>query len=678
MEHIEHPRNGFSVIELIVATCIFVVTVALALAGLTYAMKGTKQSDVQAELDMDVQVAMERLKRDLRLSALDRMVFYPGEFPPFKAISFPMTGDLNDDGAADVDGDGNIVWHYQYVYHVWRSQPYQLRLTVFKNRQDLTIAQRTNQLATVVSDGHGRNTHNGTNASTKVIFSNLFDWDITPIGSVFDAYSATMARAVNAQLGSIVLTGGVHRFKFEAVGTSGSDYKIGIDSLKVSSSYSEREGEAQWPPAVQAGAAATREYLSCWSGNYHLLFPADNKGDWFALDLANDRWEETNFTMPGETHDCTTVNFDETLSPKDYVVQLKGCETNWMASAQTAATNAGPAAIDHLRGCAVRVLLRGEEMIDGNWIDFDGDRSKVRFKAGAGSLQILHAFIARCASRTNATPDAVAGTVSRLTFSGANGVTLVAGAETWSDLLTYPVAVTNSYLVSFLVKDDAAHGNAWQWPQGDTISAPESYIIPQSSSPGEADTASTSWSSRGDVFATNKLYSVQCLYTTYPMGGLYVSGIFDTQIEAPQYSSVNWDAGTPWGTTFAIQFRSGNSNDLSDASAWAGVPVGTVPGTNRYVQFRAGFLASADRLKTPLLKSVTVAWPGETRVVDIGGTFTKGPDYGVFKLTVDGRDLNTGIRVDLEIFKDVRGYYSGKKRMISSLTSEVRPRNTGL
>ena len=385
--------SGFSLVELVVATCVFVIASALALAGLTRAMKASRQSDIQTELDMDVQLAMERVKRDLRLSALDRMLFFPGDFPPYDALSFPMTADRNGDGGADVDQDGNVIWHCTYVYHVWTTQPYQLRLTVFDPRdQTLSDVQRREQLASVVQYGHGRNTHNASNSSTRVIFSNLFDWDITPIGSVFDAYAPAEERAVNAQLGSVAITGGVHRFKFEAVETSGSDYKIGVDSLTVSPSHSVREGEAQLPPAQQVGAAASRDEKTFWSGSHQLLFPADEEGDWFALDLHNDRWEETNFVMPGETHDHTTVVFDDSLSPKDYIVQVQGCDTNWSAAAQTSETNDGPASVDFARGCAIRVLLRGEEMTAGNWIDFDGDRSRVKFKAGGDPLWITDAF----------------------------------------------------------------------------------------------------------------------------------------------------------------------------------------------------------------------------------------------------------------------------------------------
>ena len=63
--------------------------------------------------------------------------------------------------------------------------------------------------------------------------------------------------------------------------------------------------------------------------------------------------------------------------------------------------------------------------------------------------------------------------------------------------------------------------------------------------------------------------------------------------------------------------------------------------------------------------------------MDIGGTFTKGPDYGVFKVSVDGREIKTGVVIDLEIFEQARGYRGANRTIRSSLTSEVTPLNTG-
>ncbi|MFC1453377.1 hypothetical protein ACFLSJ_08555 [Verrucomicrobiota bacterium] len=81
-------------------------------------------------------------------------------------------------------------------------------------------------------------------------------------------------------------------------------------------------------------------------------------------------------------------------------------------------------------------------------------------------------------------------------------------------------------------------------------------------------------------------------------------------------------------------------------------------------------------MQTPKLKNVTIRWPGESRAVDVGGTFTKGPDYGIFTLVVDGRELVSGMNIDLEIFKDARGF-RGTRRIRSGLTAEIVPRNTG-
>jgi len=46
-------------------------------------------------------------------------------------------------------------------------------------------------------------------------------------------------------------------------------------------------------------------------------------------------------------------------------------------------------------------------------------------------------------------------------------------------------------------------------------------------------------------------------------------------------------------------------------------------------------------------------------------------------LTVDGRTLVKGLRVDLTIYEDVQGWAKGGKRLTSSLMAEIEPRNTG-
>ena len=67
---------------------------------------------------------------------------------------------------------------------------------------------------------------------------------------------------------------------------------------------------------------------------------------------------------------------------------------------------------------------------------------------------------------------------------------------------------------------------------------------------------------------------------------------------------------------------------------------------------------------------------GEERLIDVGGTFTKGTDYGMFGLKVEGQALVQGIIIDLEIFDYIR-IHGGSNEIRSVLTSEVTPRNTG-
>ena len=121
---------------------------------------------------------------------------------------------------------------------------------------------------------------------------------------------------------------------------------------------------------------------------------------------------------------------------------------------------------------------------------------------------------------------------------------------------------------------------------------------------------------------------------------------------------------------------------MTNATAWSSITAITSPGSiasladERYVQFRASLKADTSTLETPLLKDVTIDWPGQEQFVDIGGTFSMGPDYGIFELTVDGQDIKKGLQVDLEIYDYVRAHGSSN-RITSRLVAEVFPRNTG-
>jgi len=281
------------------------------------------------------------------------------------------------------------------------------------------------------------------------------------------------------------------------------------------------------------------------------------------------------------------------------------------------------------------------------------------------------------------TPDIVPSTLRRLVrwTSNESSFTLPRGSATWTydNLAYYPIDKAKTYVVSFLVSDAEGAGYARYWPEVNEASGTGCFVI-TNATPG--DVTAADWSGRGDLKATNRLFAVQYLYTSYPSNGVYTSGIYDTHLDSPSYDSINWNADVPANCYLGFKVRSAANADMSDAVAWTNCTAVTTPGlinpgSGRYVQFQAEmkpYLPSP--FSTPRLKDVAVTWDGEESLVDIGATLTQGPDYGVYELTVDGQTLKTGLNIDLEIFKDVPGY-RGNRRITSALTAEVVPRNTG-
>jgi hypothetical protein len=277
--------------------------------------------------------------------------------------------------------------------------------------------------------------------------------------------------------------------------------------------------------------------------------------------------------------------------------------------------------------------------------------------------------------------DTLAGTTCELRFLGAKTVTINGGTSQWSDQANYAIDRDKSYVVSFLVDHAASMGNAWHWTDSTNVSVRSTYIIPASSVPGEADLLSDVWSTRTDVVETNAVLGVQYLYSTYPTNGFYESAVIDTRLAAPVYSDIDWHESVPVGTDIRMKVRSGSSNDLSDAAAWTNIasmasPGSISPGNGRYVQFQCELTPNTYGTVTPKVKDVTLRWGGAEQFVDIVGTFTKGPEYGIFELTIDGQPLKMGVNVELEIFKDVRGF-RGTRRVRSAVSAEITPRNTG-
>jgi hypothetical protein len=324
-------------------------------------------------------------------------------------------------------------------------------------------------------------------------------------------------------------------------------------------------------------------------------------------------------------------------------------------------------------------------MEGANGLDASGTQCRLGFKAGVWPLKVEEAWIARCASNEMACPDAVPGSEVQLKFGGNASVAMAGGAMVETDLAAYPIDLKESYLVTFRIHGWAILASPHTWTDTLGIPTPSSYVIKSPTSTVTAQSAA--WSALGDVVPTNLIIGVSHMYCTYASNGVYQSAVCDTQITSPTYLTWTWSNAVPVpsGGSQTMAIRSANNEDMSDAPDWYTAPVvSDTPGLlsllapKRYVQFRVTMTPSSDSLSTPKLALATIRWQGQNSVVNVGGTFGKGPDHGIWVLTVDGNPLKSGIQVDLELYKDIRGFRKkGAQTLTSFASTEIMPRNTG-
>ena len=693
MKNRVQSSGGFSLIEAIVAMSLMIMVVVAAVNGWQYVVRGERLNSVQNELDIDVRNTMERLRNDLRLSSMDHIFVYPQGVGTNTAISFPKARpDPNTGLVALNTNTGLIEWDLTVIYHVWVSTPNELRLTLFDPRNpDLNDAQRQQQLEDVVQAGSGASTFNGGNASTRALFKNLFTWDIRGRGAQFDCYSPTLERMRNVMFGTALLNPGNHTFQFTAIGKnpSSSGYRMGLDTLVPGPSGLEREAEDQQISA-QIGGSAFVEYMGqgAWSGNNQLAFDAVAPGSKVELTMENDRWEETNFRGTGALCEDAVVVFDEDAVPKDFVVTVHGETNGWLAAMQTK-SSVQSTGLDSMSGTAIRMPIRGGQMYDGGAIEYSGPLKGVVFRAGnpGSGFRIRSAFIAEAADPAAYSPDAVDNGI-QLFFGGSTDVNIPSNlSATGTPASAFYISPEKTYLVSVWVSSLANWANPAYWlemtPPNSNGTPVGCYMIPSVSNPDATRTRQAIWSSDADVTTMQHLYSVESIVVLAPTSAVYTSQAVDTGQDAPAYQDIAWTAVKPAGTDVRLKVRTGDQADMSDAPGWTNVaailtPGGINPGNKRYVQFQAILTPNNAGTAVPKLKDVTIRWTGITRLTDVGGTITIGPDYGIMEVTVNNKPLIKGMTVDLTIYKDVAGFGGvGSNRLTSTITAEVEPRNTG-
>ncbi len=353
------------------------------------------------------------------------------------------------------------------------------------------------------------------------------------------------------------------------------------------------------------------------------------------------------------------------MAPNDFVVQLRGNDIAWTAAEQTGSF-VGPCDTNSVfTNTHFLVHINGSELLtNGNWIAHNGRKCQLTFQASpAGKLQIDYAQIYKATYQEEVVLS-VGGGSAIATFGGSSmSPVMTNGATATTDPIDFEINATNNYLVIFRVTNPLAnHPAAW---------------VSQDASLEECWTHSGAW------VKTNIVFGLKSIFASYPAIGKYTSQIFDTHLPNPNYGDISWNANIPTGTSLSTKVRSGDQPDLSDASDWSLIPASWVNprsvGTSykRYIQFQALLTSNTVGDSTPKLKDVTIDWSGERQLVNIGGIFTKGPDYGMFEISVDGDPLRSALIVDLEIYKNVLVMNKESRRVTSSLQVELTPRNSG-
>lgn len=452
------PRGaGFTMVELMVASSLSVVVLGMAMTAFMQAMWVWNQESVVNQLNMDLEIATQWMRRDLRLSSVGtgHMAFYPAESAQYEAISLPLAEDSDGDGLLERDDDNSLLWDKTVVYHVRPGAPSELRRTVFEPRySNATPAQLYDQLAVVVESSNAATLAAaklpGESMATKIIFKNLADLRVHPPTMEYDGYAPGIEKEATFNMGGVVLDGGMHELVLAVVGKNinSAGYKIGIDWLAMSGTQSRRDGEL-FPPVNSHPASPHFEYSisggsviaedmsqhgANWDGKSQLTFdPVDTNtasgtpwSNSITFKIYNDLWVDNSFHEPAAAYmENVGVTFDESFTNSapyvgDYVVTL---EKGLAWGADRPNEGDGSEIISGQELVITNIIYGGSN--DAAAIALNGEWVRLRFKAAESQSTYIHDV---------SIIDETSGSATNVTFDNGDGdVYIVAGSDVWSD-----------------------------------------------------------------------------------------------------------------------------------------------------------------------------------------------------------------------------------------------------
>ena len=717
-------KKGFTLTEVLFVAVIMVLVVTSVLSAwiFTYGRWATERE--MSALRVDIIKAQETIKKDLKLSSLTYISFYPEGSATFTAISMPVA-ELDANGFFDLDSSDDIDWDKTVIYHLYidGGGNKSVRRTVYDPRDnDLDDEERYTQLEDVATSGTG-----GAGSTTDTDFlKNVENFEVSPFSGEVDFYedSTTAVKVGKIIFGWAKLAPGDHTVRFTVTGKndSSSGYNIGLDNISIEPSGSVREAEYYDSSFASAGmlsvslGTVNRIYGTGWDNNNYLEFDTNQVNSYMEFEDYYDLWRESSFD------DASLDNvekFDEEVhvrleTPDDD----EDGDFTWTSLGET-----GDSQVDGLDGSlpvsppvSIRTVVTSENTA------LDGDFVRVSFRASEDyDLMIDKAYITKRREGTTGADglenDSPSGEPEDYHFhqqlffeeesSGdiTDGITVPAGSVVWSVWTAFPFDADSDYLISYSITDTTATDYKYWEP---TIAGTtRTYFVS-----GSYTTAGTpDWPSSSDGTSEN-IYAVSGIDVRKTLGTVE-SRIFDTGTSSPVYNEIKWSEDTPTGTDVILKDRSSSDKDMTGATAWDAISgSGTNPhsassGSSRYVQFMAELSAvpywetgastlsyssyitshlsgnvydfpksGGDPYITaidyPRIDDVEIDWPGTERICAITGYIARKDDYGQAKVTVDGDDLLKILSIHIKLSKEI-----DDKVAVQESTLEVEPANTG-
>ena len=704
-------RKGFTLLETVMATSLMALIVVAAMGSWILFLHKSNRVNNQSMLDVDARMVVERFRAEMRNAARETIIFFPENSEPYQAIGFALAEDTDNDGLMDMDAQGsNILWRQTVVYHVWdQDDPPQMRRTLFSNRNnDAGYEAHYNQIASVYSTGSGTGASlSGERAKTSIMFENLFSGKLWHAESVFDGYAPKPNTSDREVFGSLSLGPGEHTLDLTIAGQhpQATGHNIKLDQLSV--------GVSGWPLEAERRVTSSANAIPLFIGPnqagaaYGLNSIMSGIDDNISINLYNDAIEEAEFIGKGRNVSMsnTVVRFDKEFPPSGfeqgaYVTKLDGqFATMWQGGIQSG--DGERSEYYYPTNCTIRIPIMAP------WVVADGYGPVFRLYKSLhnGNLAILNPVFAVVPTPEdiNQVPsvDIDPGDQIPLEFyqNGTKKASWISCAnqsyvelrpeesikteEQSTLMLTFQIKISN-YKDDRLTVFDMKHPGI-----------PGCWVI----AGGDASTIhQADWSSDSRIIETNKLPTLEVIAVNYADSGAYISHVYDTRSNANAFKTIEWEADVPSGAELKMYARSGDwlSNDgfdIADATTWEALnPVanGGGMGSGRYLQFRAemqaqpfsqlpemtGTMNGPYRCDTPRLHHVLIKWDGETKYVDIMANLLKSPECGMFKVEMNGKPLIRGVRMEIEIFKDIRTMGGQTERIRSSMMAEVEPRNT--